>query len=304
MAESKDKKNTSIEIIEPGEPVKDSSSGTAISPSDPVAQYLAEVRRYPVLTREQELQVAEKYYETRDPIYAQQLVQANLRFVVKVALEYSKFGAKLIDLIQEGNLGLMQAVKDYNPHKGVKLISYAVWWIRGHIQDYLMKQYSMVKIGTTQNQRKLFYQIQKHKKDLEQLGYHDGVKLLSGKLDIPENEVESMTQRMNFRDLSLDQPLTADGDSSSFLDLQSDDEIIDISDDLADREELQNLKDKIDELMPTLKEKEIFMLHNRLLADKPMTLQEIGDKYGTTREAVRQAEVRLVKKITKFIKPD
>ena len=133
----------------------------AIATTDPVSMYLAEIRKYPLLTREQEEELAKKYYETKDPLMAQAMVTANLRFVVKVAADYSRFGARMIDLIQEGNMGLMHAVREFNPYKGVRLITYAVWWIRGYIQEYLMKQYALVKIGTTQNQKKLFYQGQK-----------------------------------------------------------------------------------------------------------------------------------------------
>ena len=142
--------------------VKDNSK--ALAPSDPVTRYMAEIRRYPLLSKEDEQEIARKYYETKSPELAEVLVTSNLRFVVKVAAEYSKFGARLIDLVQEGNVGLMHAVKEFNPYKGVRLITYAVWWIRGYIQDFLMRQYSLVRIGTTQNQRKLFYQLQREKR--------------------------------------------------------------------------------------------------------------------------------------------
>ena len=140
----------------------------AIKSSDPLVMYLNEIRKYPLLTREQEADYAKKYFETKDPEIAQRLVKHNLRFVVKVAAEYSKFGAKMIDLIQEGNIGLMHAVREFNPYKGVRLITYAVWWIRGYIQEYMMKQYSLVRIGTTQNQKKLFYNLQKEKEKLRE----------------------------------------------------------------------------------------------------------------------------------------
>ena len=165
----------------------------ALATSDPVASYMAEIRKYPLLTREQESELAKKYFETKDPQAAQALVTANLRFVVKVALDYSRFGARLIDLVQEGNMGLMHAVRDFNPYKGVRLITYAVWWIRGYIQEYLMKQYSLVKIGTTQNQKKLFYQLQKQKEALEAMGEPGSIALLSSRLNIPEEEVKMMT---------------------------------------------------------------------------------------------------------------
>ena len=268
---------------------------TALTTSDPVSVYLAEIRKYQLLTREQELELAKKYYDTKDPIAAQALVTANLRFVVKIAAEYSKFGARMIDLIQEGNMGLMHAVRDFNPYKGVRLITYAVWWIRGYIQEYMMKQFSMVKIGTTQNQKKLFYQLQKQKEALDALGEQPDIKLIASRMGIPEDEVEMMSQRMSGRDISLDRPL--DEESGTTLgDLQrSSSEGLD--DQLSRREELAFLKEKIEEIRPQLNPREIILLEERLLNDEPLTLQEIGEKYGITREAVRQAEVRLMKKI-------
>ena len=276
---------------------KSTSTSTALAPSDPVAQYMAEIRKYPVLTKEQEREVALKYRETGDPRLAETLVTANLRFVVKVAMEYSRFGSKLIDLIQEGNVGLMHAVKEFNPHKGVRLISYAVWWIRGYIQEYLMRQYSLVRIGTTQNQRKLFYQLQKHREDLEKMGDESSVALLSGRLGVSEKEIQDMTLRMSGRDLSLDAPLSEHDRGATFLDLQEGNEDHSPVDELSRLEDLSRLKELLKELKPELNKREAFLLSHRLLSDTPMTLQEVGDKYGITREAVRQMEQRLIKKI-------
>lgn len=271
------------------------STSKALAPSDPVQMYLAELRKYPLLSKEQEFALAKKYYETHDPTAAQALVTANLRFVVKVAAEYSKFGARMIDLIQEGNMGLMHAVRDFNPYKGVRLITYAVWWIRGYIQEYMMKQYSMVKIGTTQNQKKLYYQLQKQKKALDAMGEVPDMKLIASKMGIPEEEVIEMNQRMSGRDVSLDQPLD-DESSFSLKDLQRDGgESLDSQ--LERQEQIQILKEKISEIIPLLNEKEKYILEERILADEPLTLQEIGEKYGTTREAVRQMEVRVINKI-------
>lgn len=276
----------------------------ALEPSskDPLLTYLAEIRKYPLLSREEELSVAKRYFETKDPKAAQILVQSNLRFVVKVAAEYSKFGNRMIDLIQEGNVGLMHAVKEYNPYKGARLITYAVWWIRGYIQEYLMKQYSVVRIGTTQNQRKLFYQLQKEIRNLEQLGKSSNSKELSERLGIPEEEVQIMTQRMSGRDVSLDKPLDEDS-SFSLGDLQKQSTEETLEETLARNEQLEILKEKIEELRPLLNDKEKIILEERLLNDEPLTLQEIGSKYGITREAVRQAEARLMKKIKERMSP-
>lgn len=267
-----------------------------VAATDPLAIYLSEIRKYPVLTREQEQEVAKKYYETKDPEAAQLLVKSNLRFVVKVAAEYSKFGARMIDLVQEGNVGLMHAVREFNPYKGNRLITYAVWWIRGYIQEYLMRQYSLVRIGTTQAQRKLFYQLQKQKEALDALGEHPDYALLGTKLGVSTEEVTNMAQRLSGRDVSLDRPL--DDDSSARLaDLQKDDSAEPLDEKLAREEQLSLLREKIEELRPSLNEREKILLEERILADEPLTLQEIGEKYGITREAVRQAEARLMKKI-------
>lgn len=203
----------------------------------------------------------------------------------------------MIDLIQEGNVGLMHAVKEFNPYKGARLITYAVWWIRGYIQEYLMRQYSLVRIGTTQNQRKLFYQLQKEKEALDALGNITNFELLSEKLGIPKDEIIDMSQRMSGRDISLDKPLD-DESPTSLLDYQkSSTSEIPLDEQLAKEEQLEILKTKIEEIRPTLNEKEKIILEERVLSDSPLTLQEIGEKYKITREAVRQAEARLLKKI-------
>lgn len=268
----------------------------ALSTTDPLSIYLSDIRKYPILTKEQEQEIAKKYYETKDPESAQILVKSNLRFVVKIASEYSKFGAKMIDLIQEGNIGLMTAVREFNPYKGTRLITYAVWWIRGYIQEYLMRQYSLVRIGTTQNQRKLFYQLQKEKEALASLGQESNSALISSRLGIPEDEVEQMSQRLSGRDLSLDRPIDNDS-GTSLLDLQKTSESVDLEEQTAHNEQLEILKEKIDEIRPELSDRELIILDERILNDDPLTLQEIGEKYGTTREAVRQMEVRVLNKI-------
>lgn len=263
-------------------------------PSDPLSQYLAEIRKYPLLTAEEERELAVKYFEKGDPLAAEKLVTSNLRFVVKIALEYAKMGAKLMDLIQEGNVGLMHAVKEYNPYKGVKLITYAVWWIRGYIREFLLKQYSMVKIGTTQNQKKLFYNLEKEKQKLLAEGENSTTALLSSRLGIPEKDIELMEQRMSGKDISLDAPLDDEG-NTHLIDIQKD-----ASNPEAELEVLELidlLKEKIEEIKPSLNEKELDILENRILADEPKTLQEIGDKYGITRERTRQLEERLLKNL-------
>ena len=268
-----------------------------LTSTDPLVMYLNEIRKYPVLTREEELQLAQKFVETKDPEIGQTLVKSNLRFVVKIAAEYSRFGARMIDLVQEGNVGLMHAVREFNPYKGNRLITYAVWWIRGYIQEYLMRQYSLVRIGTTQNQRKLFYQLQKQKDALDAMGEGPNLSLLSQRLGIPEDEITSMAQRLSGRDISLDRPVDDDS-SKTFQDFQKDNkEDVPVDVRLANEEQLSILRDKIDEIRPELSEREKIILDERILNDEPLTLQEIGEKHGITREAVRQMEARLMKKI-------
>jgi len=288
-----------LDIPQPGPLLADEKGLTA---ADPITRYMAEIGRYPLLTKEQEREIAIRYRETGDTKAAEALVTSNLRFVVKVAAEYTKFGARLIDLVQEGNVGLMHAVKEFNPYKGNRLITYAVWWIRGYIQEYLMRQYSMVRIGTTANQRKLFYQLQRERDKLEREGLQAGIAQLSGRLGISPEEITEMQSRLSGRDVSLDAPV-GDESSSSLLDYQSEADPDRLDDNLGRREELAILAKKIGELRPTLSEKELFLLEARVLNEEPMTLQEIGDKYGTTREAVRQMEARLMEKIKRAVVP-
>lgn len=287
-------KKYTAEIVDDSQ---DKAAATTKLPAltDGLTHYLEAIQKYPLLSKEEELKIAKRYYENHDPKDAEVLVTANLRFVVKVAAEYSQFGSKLIDLIQEGNVGLMHAVKEFNPYKGARLITYAVWWIRGYIQDFLMKQHSMVKIGTTHNQRKLFYNLEKEKARLDQMGMEPTVKLLSDRLGVPEKDVRLMEKRMSGKDISLDQPLGEEG-GASLLDMETDDEK-DVTEKLIKNEAIAQLNSVLENLKDDLNEKEIYILENRLLNDEPKKLQEIGDEWGVTREAVRQMEARLLKKI-------
>lgn len=259
--------------------------------------YLVEVRKYPLLTAQEEKRLAIKYFEEGDADAASSLVKANLRFVIKIAAEYLRFGSKLIDLIQEGNIGLMHAVREYNPYKGVRLTSYAVWWIRGYIKEYLLKNYSPIKIATTSSQRKIFYNLQKEIKKLESEGFQPTTKLLSQRLDVPEKDVKTMQVRMASKPISLDELLDRKGGSQTrLIDLDSSlEDSMDSS--LALKENLALLSDRIDKTRPLLNEKELYILDKRLLADQSLTLKEVGDVYGITRERVRQIEHRLIQKL-------
>lgn len=256
--------------------------------------YLMEVRKYPVLSLEEERYLAIKYFEEKDTDAASQLVKSNLRFVIKIATEYSRLGSKMIDLIQEGNIGLMHAVREYNPYKGVRLITYAVWWIRGHIREYLLKNHSQVKIATTQAQKKIFYNLQNEINKLESEGFQPTVKLLSQRLNVPEKDVKTMQVRMASKDVSLEQPFKETSQIQSLnKQITPTDEI------LALQENLSLLKDHIEEIRPHLNEKELYILDHRFLSDTPLTLNQVGQKYGITRERVRQIEKRLLIKLRK-----
>jgi len=183
-------------------------------PYDPLKKYLSEVSKYPVLTREQELEVATKIFEGKDKASAQTLVISNLKLVVKIALEYYNTYLNILDLIQEGNVGLLHAVKKYNPYKGTKFSTYASFWIRAYILKYIMDSWSLVKVGTTQGQRKLFYRLNKEKQKLEALGVYPSPKLLASTLSVKEEEVEDMEKRLAYTDISLETPVHDEGDDT------------------------------------------------------------------------------------------
>ncbi len=277
-------------------------SSTSLVSRDPLAAYLAEIRRYPLLTPEKEREIALEYLRTKKPELAHQLVTSNLRFVVKIAAEYSKFGAKMIDLIQEGNVGLMHAVREFNPHKNVRLITYAVWWIRGYIREYLMKQYSLVRLGTTHAQRKLFYNLQNEEQKLDSLGLDSSVPLLSSRLGVRQEDVNMMRQRIKGRDVSLDQPLDEES-KTSLMEMQRNVDSIGVDEQLERSEQLEILRENLSKVRPLLNPKELKILDERLLADEPRTLQEIGDEVGITRERARQLEARILQRLRSVYNP-
>jgi RNA polymerase sigma-32 factor len=265
---------------------------------DSLESYLIKINQFPLLTPEEEFRLAVKYRKYNDTEAAHKLTTSNLRFVVKVALEYKTYGVKLADLIQEGNIGLMMAVKKFNPYKGYRLISYAVWWIRAYIQNYIIKTWSLVKIGTTQAQKKLFYKIGKVRKALES-DQENGKKyeLLAKDLHVPKGDIVEMEQRMSSRDLSLD--FTFDEDHElTHLDLLQDDKL-DQEELFAQEEEKRIREQKVINAMKRLSEKEMYVIKNRIMADEPLTLQEIGNQLKLSKERVRQIESEALKKLKK-----
>jgi RNA polymerase sigma-32 factor len=260
--------------------------------------YLVQINQFPLLTKEEEFKLAERYRKYNDVEAAQKLITSNLRFVVKVAFEYKSYGVKLQDLIQEGNIGLMMAVKKFNPYKGYRFISYAIWWIRAYIQNFIIKTWSLVKIGTTQAQKKLFYKIGKIRKALESDGPNEKkYELLAKDLDVTKEDILEMEQRMSSRDLSLDTPFD-EGQELTHLELLKEDSP-NQEEAIAQEEEKRVREREVQNAMKRLNEKEAYVIKNRIMADEPLTLQQIGDTLKLSRERVRQIESEALKKLKK-----
>lgn len=258
--------------------------------------YISEINRFPILTPEEEFRYAVEWQKNQTMEAAEKLVVSNLRFVVKIAHEYRNYGVKLADLIQEGNIGLMHAVKKFDPYKGYRLISYAVWWIRAYMQNYIIKTWSLVKIGTTQAQRKLFFKLNKTRKDIQALSLKNPeFREIAESLGVREEEVEEMDVRMTNRDLSLDMAISDDSGTShlDFLTYAGEDQ----ETALIRKEEAELVQKNISGALAVLNEKEMYIIKNRVMADDPETLQEIGDRYKITRERARQIEKQALKKL-------
>jgi RNA polymerase sigma-32 factor len=262
--------------------------------ADNLTLYLAEIHKFPVLSAEEEHRLAVKFYEEKDLEAAHHLITSNLRFVVKIAAEYRSYGMKMLDMIQEGNIGLMMAVRKFNPSKGFRLISYAVWWIRAYIHNYIISTWSLLKIGTTQAQKKLFFKLNQAKSALRGMNGVDDLEATALSLDVKETEVEEMEQRMR-GDCSLDAEII-NGEGFTLLenlvdDRQNQEEL------LGDLQEHALLRQEIDQALTGLNEKERYVIEQRVSADSPMTLQEIADHFTISRERVRQIEEGALKKM-------
>ncbi|GKS57757.1 RNA polymerase sigma factor [Nitrospira sp.] len=280
----------------------ESATTTALVPKTSLQQYLTEVRRYPYLSKEEELQLFHEYQTQGNREAAVKLILANLRVSVAVASEYFHTGFDQLDLIQEGNVGLMQAIKKFDVTKNVRFYAYAAWWARAYILRYLLNNFRLVKIGTTQDQRKLFYNLRKEKAKLEREGYTPDAKLLADRLQVRERDVIEMDQRLGNWELSLDQPLTQESDGT-LLDVLPSHEV-GIDERLA-ADQLRSLfRKKLAEFAKTLDEREEDILRNRLLSDTPLTLEDLGGKYRITKERTRQLEARLIKRLREFMKKD
>jgi RNA polymerase sigma-32 factor len=278
--------------------------GSPVSRRDPLASYMAEVHRHALLTREEETALARKYRETGDVKAAYRLVASNLRLVVKLAHEYHRNPMSLLDLVQEGNIGLMQAVKKFDPERGVKLASYAAWWIRAYILRYIMDNWKMVKLGTTEAQRKLFFKLRQEQERLVNQGLEATPKLLAERLNVTEQDVVDMDQRLGHDEMSLDAPMRAgDEDSQSrgdTLPAQAP-----AADETLGNDQLRKLfKDKLGTFAQTLSEKEKFLFEKRLIADEPLTLADIGAAWGVSRERARQVEAALIARMRTYMRAE
>jgi RNA polymerase sigma-32 factor len=277
------------------------ASSSALSRRDPLGVYMRDVQRYPLLSKEEEHDLAVRYFEEDDLEAAKLLVTSNLRLVVKIAYDYRQAYKNILDLVQEGNIGLMQAVKKYDPYKGVKLSSYAAWWIRAYILRYILNNHRLVKVGTTQAQRKLFFNLQKEKARLSAMGIEPTAEMIAERLNVPERDVVSMDMRLAAGDASLDAPVgTSEGRSVARVELLPSDDVR-VDDTLAEAEVGDQFSAKIHEFGETLEGKEKKIFDDRLVSEDPKTLQSLGDEFGVSRERVRQIEKRLLKKLKEFL---
>lgn len=291
MGKKEKKPNISVE-----KPPQGFSAPVPYRSPDPLDRYIDTIRRHPILPGEEQIELAKKFKKTGDLNILKALVTSNLRLVVKIAMEYRNSYQSTMDLIQEGNVGLLKAVSNYDPYKGTRLSYYASWWIRSYILKFILDNFRLVKIGTTQAQRKLFYNLMREKDRLESRGLPNRTKLLASKLDVKESEVIEMEGRLSAggRELSTDQKI-GEGDftlKESIPSMQ-----LPVDEELAQRQLKEVLRDKVDSFLTKLNEKERVIFQDRLMSEEPKTLQEIATKFGFSRERARQIESKVIEKL-------
>jgi RNA polymerase sigma-32 factor len=285
--------------------LKAAATRGSLARRDPMSVYMSEVRRYPLLTPEEEKSLATRLVEHGDTQAARKLIEANLRLVVKIAYEYRRAHKNLLDLVQEGNIGLIQAVGKFDPYRGVKLSSYAAFWIRAYILKFILNNWRLVKIGTTQAQRKLFFNLRKEREKLEQLGFQPSSKLLAEKLDVSEKDVIEMERRLAAPEASLDAPIGSGGEDEGTrtrMDYLPSEDRPDQN--VAQSEFSQLLKGKLEAFAQTLEGREQTIFRERWLTEDPLTLQEIGDRYQVSRERARQLEKRMLDRLKKYLEAE
>ena len=305
--EEDDPSEQTAETAEPTTSDDDTGSGevesTQLVPTTALDRYLVESRRYPFLSKEEEIQLFHEYRVMGSRDAAVKLILSNLRVAVAIAKEYAHTGADQMDLIQEGNVGLMQAMKKFDVSRNVRFYAYAAWWVRAYILRYLLQSHRLVKIGTTQEQRKLFYNLKKERAKLEREGFVPDAKLIADRLQVRERDVLEMDQRLGSWELSLDQPISKDQEEGTFLDLLPA-PTPRVDETLAQKELKLLFRKKLGEFSKTLDERDEEILRNRLLSETPLTLEEIGRKYSITKERSRQLEARIIKRLREFMKTE
>ncbi len=282
------------------------STSIALSPEQGLSRYLSEIRKFPLLEKQQEFMLAQRWREHEDPDAAEQLVTSHLRLVAKIAMGYRGYGLPMGEVISEGNVGLMQAVKKFDPDKGFRLATYAMWWIRASIQEYILRSWSLVKLGTTAAQKKLFFNLRRLKGEIQAMEDGDlrpeNVAEIARRLDVTEEEVISMNRRMNGGDASLNAPIGGVDGDGEWMDWLSDDEQKDQAEAYADNDEFSTRMQLLERAMEGLNEREKHIIAERRLKDDPTTLEELSSVYNVSRERIRQIEVRAFEKLQKAMR--
>jgi len=291
-----DRKATSVLDLRPAITARE----RGLVPYDPLQMYLMEIKNFTLLTREEEIDLSIRVREKKDQKAAYILVTSNLRLVVKIAMDFHRYWTKsLLDLIQEGNVGLLQAVRKFDPYRGIKFSYYASFWIKAYMLKFIMENWKLVKIGTTQTQRKLFFNLAKERDKLISQGFDPEPRLLADRLDVKEKEVEEMSQRLGGGEVSINAPVGSDGKEvyGSFLP----DSSTAVDEQLFEKQNREVLLSKLEEYKSKLSGKELDIFEHRIMAEHPVTLQELGEKYHISRERVRQIQERIVKNIKKWL---
>jgi RNA polymerase sigma-32 factor len=278
----------------------------ALSPEQGLSSYLAEIRRFPMLSQDEEFMLGKRWREHQDASAAEKLVTSHLRLVAKIAMGYRGYGLPVAEVISEGNVGLMQAVKKFDPDKGFRLATYAMWWIRASIQEYILRSWSLVKMGTTAAQKKLFFNLRRMKSQMQAIDEGDlrpdQVEQIATKLGVTEEEVVSMNGRLSGPDASLNAPLRGTEGEGQWQDWLADDEAESQEEELAQSDEFETRMTLLQSAMGELNERERHILQERRLSEEPKTLEELADHYGVSRERIRQIEVRAFEKLQKAMK--
>ncbi|MEZ5892008.1 MAG: RNA polymerase sigma factor RpoH [Parvularculaceae bacterium] len=283
------------------------TTASALTPEGSLSRYLAEIRKFPMLEKDEEYMLAKRFAEHEDPDAAQKLITSHLRLVAKIAMGYRGYGLPIGEVISEGNVGLMQAVKRFDPDKGFRLATYAMWWIRASIQEYILRSWSLVKIGTTAAQKKLFFNLRKIKGQIDAVDDGDlkpeQVEHIAKKLGVTHDDVISMNRRMSGGEASLNAPMGKDVDGGGeWQDWLVDENAVNAETKLANEDEYEMRMSLLEQALATLNEREQHILTERRLKDNPATLEELSQEYGVSRERVRQIEVRAFEKLQKAMK--